>query len=268
MQPGGYAAEQWGRTLARWGFLPPISVKEGGPESPDVNELPIGYAYTAGMLATVNPCGFALLPTYVAYYLGMEGQEQSDTSLLWRGLMGVMMGLVVTLGFLTVFSSVGLVISLGGSGLALVFPKAALLVGVGLIALGLWLLITGKSLGLTVASRVAAPYSKGVRGAYLYGLAYAVASLSCTLPIFLVVVGGALASGTALAGLIQFVSYGLGMGTVMMAVTLSTALFRGAVARQLRIVLPYVGRISAIFIIGAGSYLVYYWVRYGVLLGL
>ena len=29
-------------------------------------------AFSAGMVAAVNPCGFALLPAYLAYYLGLE----------------------------------------------------------------------------------------------------------------------------------------------------------------------------------------------------
>ena len=31
------------------------------------------YAFTAGMVATVNPCGFAMLPAYLSYFLGIEG---------------------------------------------------------------------------------------------------------------------------------------------------------------------------------------------------
>src|SRR5215470_10881353 len=31
---------------------------------------PFGYAFVAGMVASVNPCGFVLLPAYLAYYLG------------------------------------------------------------------------------------------------------------------------------------------------------------------------------------------------------
>ncbi|MGA7671260.1 MAG: hypothetical protein WBW04_12620, partial [Nitrolancea sp.] len=31
--------------------------------------LPLGYAFGAGMVAAVNPCGFALLPAYLGLYL-------------------------------------------------------------------------------------------------------------------------------------------------------------------------------------------------------
>ena len=29
--------------------------------------------FVAGMLAAVNPCGFVLLPTYLMYFLGLQG---------------------------------------------------------------------------------------------------------------------------------------------------------------------------------------------------
>ena len=37
-----------------------------------VNLLPIGFAFAAGMVASVNPCGFLLLPTYITFQLGSE----------------------------------------------------------------------------------------------------------------------------------------------------------------------------------------------------
>ena len=33
---------------------------------------PFALAITAGMVATVNPCGFALLPAYLAAFVGLE----------------------------------------------------------------------------------------------------------------------------------------------------------------------------------------------------
>jgi cytochrome c biogenesis protein CcdA len=94
---------------------------------------------------------------------------------------------------------------------------------------------------------------------FLFGVAYAVASLSCTLPIFLVVVGSALATRGIWVAIAQFLTYALGMGTVLVLLTVSTALFREAVARWLRGAVPLVHRLSALFLIGAGGYLLYYW---------
>ena len=50
------------------------------------------------------------------------------------------------------------------------------------------------------------------------------------------------------------------MGSVLVAVTVGAALFRGVVATWLRRLVPYVHRMSSMFLIGAGVYLIYYWV--------
>ena len=50
------------------------------------------------------------------------------------------------------------------------------------------------------------------------------------------------------------------MGVVVIAVTIGAAIFRDAVARFLRGALPHVHRASSLFLVGAGGYLIYYWV--------
>ena len=49
--------------------------------------LPFGFAFGAGIVAAVNPCGFAMLPAYLSLYLGTEeaGYEKRSgiTSRRW-----------------------------------------------------------------------------------------------------------------------------------------------------------------------------------------
>ena len=33
------------------------------------------YSFILGVLAAVNPCGFVLLPTYLMFFLGLEGSR-------------------------------------------------------------------------------------------------------------------------------------------------------------------------------------------------
>lgn len=217
--------------------------------------LPLGYAFGAGMIAAVNPCGVAMLPAYIGYYLGTEGGPW-HSSFLFRGGYGLLLGLVVTLGFIVLFSTMGLAVSFGGRGLFSAFPKARLVIGVALVGLGLWLLLSGKSLGLSFASRVAAPSGRGLSSSFLFGIAYGVVSLSCTLPVFLAVVGSSLISqGFALA-FFHFISYSLGMGTVLGLVIMGTAFFKEALQRHLRRAMPYVSKVGVIFIVGAGVYII------------
>ena len=220
-------------------------------------DIPIAYAFSAGMVATVNPCGFAMLPAYIAYHLGL-GDESKST--IGRASNGTLMGLVATVGFVTLFGGVGLVITAGGRVLIRFFPYWGLGVGVGLVALGLFLLLSRRHLGLMAASRVQGPKTiQGPRGFFLFGIAYALASLSCTLPIFLVVVGSALAAEGFVSGIVQFISYGLGMGAILISVTLGVVFFKTAVSQGLRYLMPYVEPVSALAMVAAGSYLVYYW---------
>jgi cytochrome c-type biogenesis protein len=222
--------------------------------------LPVGFALAAGMVASVNPCGFFMLPAYISYHLGNEEEGFYQQSAPKRLLKGLFLGAVTTAGFLVVFALVGGVISAGGQWLVRVFPYAGLAIGGVMIIGGIYLLVTHRTLGIMAASRVTVSPQRNLRNVFLYGIVYAIGSLSCTLPIFLVVVGSSLASHGLLASFTQFIGYALGMGTILVAVTIGAALFQGTVARVLRRVLPYVHRASTLFMVGAGAYLIYYWV--------
>lgn len=223
--------------------------------------LPLGYAFGAGMVATVNPCGFLMLPAYVALYLG-TGEENP---LAWplRGLRALTLGLSITLGFVALFSAIGLVVSLGGQTLLSLIPGAGLAIGIALLGLGLWLLLGKGFIGIASAERVRVPLRKNWGFAFLFGVAYGVASLSCTLPIFLLVVGSALSAQGIAQALQQFLSYSLGMSAMVGLVIVSTAFFKGGLSRYVQKVTPYVHELSALFLMGAGAYLIFYWLRYG-----
>lgn len=228
--------------------------------------LPFGYAFGAGMVATVNPCGVLLLPSLVAFYLG--GGNEAELSARQRAGKALLLGTVATLGFVTIFAVVGLVIGAGGRALAGAFPIGGLAVGVLLAGLGAWLAVSGRGFGILAASRAMGhvQLADDLRSLFVFGVAYAVTSLACTLPIFLVVAGSALAAGGPIAAAGQFVSYALGMGTVLTTVILGAAFFQSAVQRSLRRVVPYVHRLSAAFLLGAGLFMVYYWLTTGGLL--
>jgi cytochrome c-type biogenesis protein len=225
--------------------------------------LPLAYSFGAGMLASVNPCGFLMLPAYATYYVTADDGRAVAPSSRTRSLRAVELGLLATAGFVAVFAPLGLVISLGGHALVQFFPYASLLIGVVLAALGLTLIVTHRSISLAFSERVRLRRSRSPRGVFLFGLAYAVASLGCTLPVFIVVVGSALAANGPLTAFVQFVNYALGMGLVLVAVSLGAALAQGAILGRLQRLLPYVERAGGIFLVAAGAYLVYYWYAIG-----
>ena len=222
--------------------------------------LPIGFAAAAGVVASVNPCGFFMLPGYVAYQLGTQEAGYDQLSYSRRIFRALAVGLMATLGFVLIFAAVGAVIAAGGSFLGRVFPFLGLAVGVSMVAFGTYLLFTHRFVGVLAASRIQVTPQRNLGNAFVFGLGYAVGSLSCTLPIFLVVVGGALGAAGFLASFSQFLAFALGMGVVVIAVTIGAAIFRDAVARVLRRALPHVHRASSLFLVGAGGYLIYYWI--------
>jgi cytochrome c-type biogenesis protein len=213
-------------------------------------ELPLGLALVAGGLATVNPCGFPLLPAFLSVYVG--AREERLPPVGSRLLQGLLVGLLVTGGFLGVFVAVGLPVAYGASRVADVLPWAGIGLGGLLVATGL-LTLAGR------APRVNVRWGARRGGPLLFGVGYGVASLGCTLPIFLAVVGAAAGGST----LIVFAAYGAGMALVVTALAVAAALLRDGVARGLRRLLPHMGRISGALLVAAGGYLSYYWYRVG-----
>lgn len=224
--------------------------------------LPVGFAFGAGIVAAVNPCGFAMLPAYLSLYLGSEEEGFEKRSALARTLRAILIGVVVSSGFVLLFGLAGLVIAAGGSAILGTMPWIGVAIGAALISLGLWLL-AGRTVYTAaferVAERIGDPKDMSIRGFFLFGLAYGLASLSCTLPVFLAVMGSSLTAGSFASGTGQFVSYGLGMTSVLIALTLALALFKAGLISRLRRSLPYVQVVSAGLLVVAGVYVIYYW---------
>lgn len=224
--------------------------------------LPVGYAFGAGMVAAVNPCGFAMLPAYLSLYLGAREEGFARRSLASRMLQALLVGASVSLGFILLFGLAGIVISAGGNALLEAMPGVAILIGAALILLGIWVL-AGRTLYLGVferlADRVGDPTNVSVRGFFLFGLAYGAASLSCTLPVFLVVIGSGISAEGSLAGAGRFVGYGLGMASVLVVLTLALALFKQGVVARIKRAVPYARLASAVLLVLAGTYMIFYW---------
>jgi cytochrome c-type biogenesis protein len=225
--------------------------------------LPFGLAFGAGMVAAVNPCGFAMLPAYLSLYLGTEEGGFAERSAPSRALRALGVGCVVSSGFVLLFGLAGGVISAGGTVLFGAMPVLGVVVGEALVAFGLWMLLARRGPYAAVFGRLAArlgdPTKVGVRGFFVFGLAYGAASLGCTLPAFLAVVGSGIAAGGVVPGAVRFVGYGLGMASVLVALTVTLAFFKEGLVKWLRGALPYVQSASAVLLILAGAYVIFYW---------
>jgi len=245
--------------------------------------VPLTLAFGAGVLSTLNPCGFALLPAYVSYAVEQQvsaASEQQPSG--WQHLLrGGLLGLPLAAGFLLVFLVAGGALGLGGHLLVHLFPWLAVLVGTGLALLGGWTLFTGRApeipgLGAVAAklgpSRLGGPAAsetlvqappRAMRAAWIFGVGYGLSSLGCTLPVFLLVVGTTITAGGLGSAVAVLASYSGGMTMVLLAVALAATepsdLLRSAVFPLLRWVLP----LSSLFLIAAGLYIVVYQLRAG-----
>lgn len=245
----GFAA----RSLGGWGVI-----------------APLGFAFGAGIAAAFNPCGFAMLPAYMGLYLGIHDERNTPS---FAGQIGkaLLIGGSVTAGFVLLFAAAGAVIGLGArSVVGSILPWVGLGIGVLLTVAGAWLLSGGKlytALAQQMSERFGNPGQTNARGYFIFGLSYGLASLSCTLPIFLAVIGTSFSTATIWTSFAQFVLYALGMGAVIIALTLLMAIFKGAVIGVMRRAMPYIQPIGTWLMLIAGTYIVFYWLTIGNVLG-
>ena len=222
-------------------------------------KAPLGYALVAGMVAAVNPCGFVLLPGYLGYYLG-DGNRAPGRRRTGRALL---VSAVMTASFALLFGLAGILAGLAAAALTSALPWIGAAIGAGLIVL-CGLLAAGAEPNLPAAPRAAqrlqaAARSRRLGGYAAYGTAYGLASLGCTLPLFLGVVGTSLQLHGLASAVGQFMLFGIGMGVVLTACTIATAWIGDGLIKRARVLGQHIGWVSAVALWLAGAYVLYYW---------
>ena len=228
-----------------------------------IDGSPVPYAFAVGMLAALNPCGFVMLPGFAAFYVTAEESPAHD----WLGTRlrrAIEMAVLTTATFIVSFTIVGIIVVAGGSVLMRAIGWAGAAVGLALIGMGTYQLVTRRSFVARFTPAVGVGYSRGARGAVVYGVAYAICSLGCALPTFLVVAGSVLVGNTGYAAAAsRFVEYALGMGAVLTLVAASVALARDRGGRFLRGLMPAVEPVANALLVVVGLYVFWYWTGYG-----
>lgn len=213
----------------------------------------LGLAFAAGMVAAFNPCGFAMLPAYLALVIQRENVGQS--SAIVRALLASAM---MTLGFLAVFGIFGLLTAAVASTIQRYLPYGTVVIGIVLVALGVWLLsgreLPGWSLG---KGGQWAPTAR-LGSMFGYGIGYALASLSCTVGPFLAVTGSSLRTGSVLDVVGTYLAYAAGIALVVGVLAIAVALASSAAIDRMRRVLPWVNRASGVILVLVGFYVAYY----------
>jgi cytochrome c biogenesis protein CcdA len=221
-----------------------------------MNQGLLGLAFGAGLVAALNPCGFALLPAYLT--LVVRTERTGALTAVWRALAATM---AMTFGFLAAFGAFGLLTVTVAAAVERFLPYVTIVIGISLVALGIWLLLGRDLTALTpralVAGRRRAPTAR-LGSMFGYGVGYAVASLSCTIGPFLAVTGATFRGGPLLDGLMIYLSYAAGFGLLVGVLAIAIAFASTALIDRMRRILPYINRISGALLIAVGLYVGYY----------
>ena len=216
------------------------------------------FAFAAGLLSTVNPCGFAMLPAYLSFFMGLHEDDAPTSVVVGRALK---IGLIMAAGFITVFGTTGLLIRFGGEAIQDAVADSlgwmALAAGAAIVTLGVWLLL-GNSLTVRVPNFRTHTRSEGAGTVFTFGISYALASLSCAFPIFAGVVATSF-SQNAVEGVGSFVAYAAGMSAVVMVLTVGLALGKDRLVHRLRRASAVFDKVSGVVLIVAGAFIVFYW---------
>jgi cytochrome c biogenesis protein CcdA len=214
----------------------------------------LGFAVGAGLLAALNPCGFAFLPGYLALVIaGGRNDSCRSTAVGRAGAATVAM----SAGFVTVFGVFGLLISPLVASAQKYLPVATVIVGILLVMLAGWLL-AGKDITVIVPKPSGGAPTAQLRSMYGYGVGYAIASLSCTVAPFLAVISTTFRHGSALTGVLAFLAYAGGMTVTVGVAALAVALAGSAAGGAARRILPYAGRIAGVVVLVTALYVTYY----------
>ncbi len=215
----------------------------------------LALALAAGMLAAVNPCGFALLPAYLSL-LVLGDRPITSARAVGRALW---LSAAMTLGFAGVFAAFGLAIAPFASEVQRQLPWFTLALGLVLAAVGL-LVLTGRQVKVPRLARRSRgrPLTASFGSMAGFGAGYALASLSCTIAPFLAVVVAGFRTDSTAVGMALFLAYAAGMGLVVGTVAVATALTSDGLIRRLRRSGSWVPRVSGLLLLVAGLYVAYY----------
>ena len=279
-------------------------------------DLALAFPYSLGLVAALNPCGFALLPAYLLYFLGSESDGGigggvgggvadgasggaggggvaggasggvggggvaggasggagagggvgsassgggSGFGLLPEVLRGIVVGATLTAGFVAVFGVFGILFeTVLNQGVVLDrIGYATIVVGVAMAGLGV-VLVVGRQVNLRLPKMSRGTGSRNLASVFMFGVSYAVVSLSCTIGLFLAGVAAAFTDRGFADGVANFVAYGVGMGSLITFLTLALALARASVVTVMRKLLRWVNPMSGLALVAAGVYLMNY----------
>ncbi len=214
----------------------------------------IGFSFLQGILAFLAPCAVVLLPGYILAFISRNPVTGSQISArLGRGLK---LAALSILGILIIYSIAGAMIVLAGQVLKEYMKWVTIVMGVILIILGI-LMALGKSISFSLNIQSSNHKTEAIE-AFAFGIGYAIGALGCLFPLFLIVATQAMAAETVWEGSSYILAYFAGISGMMVLTILLAIFAKDFLQKNLRKILPYMEKITAVLLIIAGVYVIYY----------
>jgi len=235
-----------------------IASVPGEPEMPEeTSTAPFGLyalAFLTGLLSFFAPCAFPLLPGYISYYLGRaEGGTTLRSSLK--------AGIAAATGINGIFALIGVAVALGGAVVKSYLSYLAPAVGVAIIILGLVMLLGPSGLAFFATfERLLSSYAAKLggkssdSGLVMYGVGYGLAVMGCQAPVFIALIFAGLGAGGAVQAILVFLAFSVGMGCMMIAVSLLAGTAKRTMLDRLKALMPYINRACGLILILVGLY--------------
>jgi len=229
-------------------------------------------ALVTGVLSFFAPCAFPLLPGYMSYCLARkEGIRKGKGGA--KDLKGsVRGGIIAALGIISIFSLAGILVAAAGSTVVAYVSYLTPVIAVVIAIMGFMMLVDRTAWADKMFGRITSKVQNGIsgmtgkrigagsnKGLYLYGAGYGIASMGCQAPVFVAIMVAGFAAGGFGEAFLLFVLFGIGMGAMMVMVTVLVGMAKGMAIRKMTTAMPYIKRVSGLILLVAGMYLAYYY---------
>lgn len=214
----------------------------------------IYFSFIQGVFAFFAPCAVALLPAYIVSFISRnEDVQNSKFQILLKGLK---LAFFSILGILAIYIIAGGFIVLAAELIKSYMKYVAIFLGVMLVVIAI-LMLLGKEFSLNIHINQK-KYDNEIKEAFFFGVAYAIGALGCLFPLFLVVASQALSEPNTLLGASYIIAYFVGISLLMIITIISSIFAKDFISKKIRFILPYMQKISAVLLIVAGIYIIYY----------
>ena len=214
----------------------------------------LAFPLAAGLIAAFNPCGFAMLPAYLSYFLGLESDNDDNREV---GILnGLKVSLTLSLGFVFVFAIIGILTNTIISEASIEKQAGYITLGIGitLVLLGV-AMVAGYHPVLKIPRIQMGTSNRELPSIFLFGISYAFVSIGCSAPIFFLTVGGSFSRDGIVNGSAVFISYALGMSIVITVLTIGISIARSSITEKYKSIMKYLNPISGIFLSISGFFL-------------